>query len=332
MGRHWNLVADIGGSNARFAVADPETLALLEIRHYRVSDYPLFSDVLRQFLADISSRHDVAAGPRRACLAVASPVDGNVLKLTNNHWTVDREEISALINNADVELINDFVAVGHGIASLQPSNWHQIGGRDPVAGRPIAVLGPGTGLGTCTVVPVPGGFQVLEGEGGHVDFAPLDDREIDLLKKLRGHFGRVSVERLLSGSGIASIHEALGFIAGRETHAADPSWITEEALAAPDSLCGETLAMFCAILGSVAGDMALTLGAKGGVYIAGGIVPRFTGFLEKSRFRSRFEAKGRFSSYVKDIPVRVITRANLGLAGAANWLDSGGSHLSRSTR
>lgn len=317
--RPWNLVADIGGTNARFAIADTETRELLEVRHYGVNDFPAFPAALQQFLVDVSARSE-RQGPMGACLAVASPIDGNVLKLTNNQWTVDRGEISSLLGNAEVELINDFVAVGYGIVNLKPADWRQVGGADPVAGKPVAVVGPGTGFGTCTVVPTAAGVQVLEGEGGHVDFAPVNDLEIDILRILRAQFGRVSVERLLSGSGIFSIYEALAAIAGTEACHRDPAGITAEALANPDSLCAETLHMFCNILGSVAGDIALTLGAKGGVYIGGGIVPRFIELLEKSNFRRRFEAKGRFAPYVKDIPVRIILRENTGLAGAAERL------------
>jgi glucokinase len=221
-----------------------------------------------------------------------------------------------MLNLATVDVINDFAAVGHAVAVLQAGDWRQVGGAEPVAGKPVAVIGPGTGLGICTLVPTRAGYQVVDGEGGHVDFAPVDARELAVLELLLQKYQRVSVERLLSGAGIVTIHQSLAALAGIAPSADSPARITELALAGEDSLSVNTLQMFCRILGSTAGNLALTVGARGGVYIAGGIVPRFVDVLAQSGFRHRFEDKGRFRSYLADIPVRVVTRDHLGLLGA----------------
>ncbi|MFA5631994.1 MAG: glucokinase [Porticoccaceae bacterium] len=312
----WYLVADIGGTNARFALAHAHSGRLELVRKYRVADFESFAGVLAHFIAEMGPEVDV----RGACIAVASLVEGDILHLTNNRWTMDRHYIARCLGGAPVVLINDFVAIGHAVAALDPGQWHQIGGGDGVAGWPCAVLGAGTGLGTCTLVPAADGDRVLEGEGGHVDFAPCNDREIDVLRLLLKKYPRVSVERLLSGSGILNIYQALATLAGREAVHAEPEAISEQALAEPASLAAEALAMFCAIFGSVAGNMALTVGARGGVYIAGGIAPRIIDFLAASQFRARFEDKGRFRAYVRNIPVRVLLADNLGLIGATRCL------------
>lgn len=356
----WSLVADIGGTNARFGLQDRESRCLREVCSYSVAEYRNFGDALSRFLSHISTQGLWQASPRAACFAVASVVEGDLIRFTNSPWRICRAEVSALLGNIDVELINDFAAVGYGITELSSADWRQIGGADALAHRPIAVLGPGTGLGVCSLIPVSQedgrGYSVVEGEGGHVDFAPVDEDEIAVLKILSKKFGRVSVERLLSGDGLINIYNALAQLVGGAAAPLKASDITRAAVTgAANSECGiderndgkddknaelargqkivaqdamiqkalaqKSLNMFCRILGSVAGNLALTLGARGGVYIAGGIVPRIIDYVEASDFRQRFEAKGRFRSYLAEIPVRIVVKDNLGLHGVIKKLN-----------
>ena len=314
----WNLVADIGGTNARFALEDPTLEALQCLRTYSVADHTEFSSVLDTYLREVAGEGREGL-PAAACLGVASAVHRDVIQFTNSPWSLDRRRLSQRLGS-EVVLVNDFAAVGYGVLGLGEGDWVGLGGASPVAGEPLAVLGAGTGLGVCSLVAVDGRYHVIEGEGGHADFAPVDAQEIAVMQKLMARYGRVSTERLLSGAGIVNIYTALSELAGREPRHTSAADITDAALLGVESLAVRTLEMFCRILGSTAGNLALILGARGGVYIAGGIAPRFQDFLARSEFRARFEAKGRFSSYLRDIPVRLVTRDNLGLEGAASLL------------
>lgn len=319
--KRWNLVADIGGTNARFGLEDYASRTLQAVRRYSVADHQHFSDALKSFLADVVSIGGWQLQPQAACLAVACAVESDEVRFTNSPWTINCVQLSELLGIDKVELINDFVAVGHAVTDLTPNDWLQIGGGSAVAGKPIAILGPGTGLGVCTLAPIGVGYQVIEGEGGHVDFAPVDAQEIAVLEILSGRFGRVSIERLLSGAGILNIYQALAQLAKKPANHETPMAVTEAALEGHETLSVKALAMFCRVLGSEAGNLTLTMGARGGVYIAGGIVPRFSEFLEQSDFRYRFESKGRFRPYLASVPVRVIVKEDLGLFGAVKKLN-----------
>lgn len=321
MQQRWNLVADVGGTNARFAVAVAGNIELQCMRRFSVAEYENFSDAFYAYLREVR-RPGFAPRPDAACLAVASVVGGEAIQFTNSAWSLDRKALSEHLGTP-IQLINDFVAVGYGITRLSPADWFELRGGDVAAGHPIAVLGAGTGLGMCILVPVDAGYQIIDGEGGHVDFAPVDAREIAVLQCLDARFGRVSVERLLSGPGILNIYSALAEMSDQAPAFAEPAAITAAALKGDDSLAVEALQMFCRILGSTAGNLALTAGARGGVYIAGGIAPRIWRFLTASEFSARFEAKGRFSDYVRDIPVRLVTREHIGLEGALVCLHQG---------
>ena len=317
-GKPWRIVADIGGTNARFGLVDSSTWQLVMSKHYSVADHNLFSQALVHFLSDVERATGWQPLPESACFALACPITGGRVKFTNSPWVVDREHTSRVLNGAQVLLINDFEAVGYAVTQLSEDDWIVANAGTARPDKPIAVLGPGTGLGVCTVVPVGDSYQVLAGEGGHVDFAPVDALDIRVLEKLSQAFGRVSIERVLSGSGIENIYRALEDDApGTCLEAAD---ISAAAVAGSDPRAQAALALFCRTLGSVAGNLALTLGAGGGVYIAGGIVPRFIDFFLASGFIERFFAKGRFETYLSDIPVRVVVKPDLGLAGAINRL------------
>ena len=319
----WNILADIGGTNARFAVQDCATGDFGLVASYSVDSFPEFDHALEHFLADVHDDGSWRPWPEKACFAVACAIEGDTLSFTNSPWSISRQRLSAALGHIDVALINDFVAVGQAIAGLGQSDYITLGGGTADHDKPIAVLGPGTGLGVCSVVNSGGHTKVVEGEGGRVDFAPVTDLEIQILQQLLPRFGHVSVERLLSGGGILNIYQALAAINETEVVCDSPEDVTSSALQGSDPLATQALQVFCEILGSVAGNLALTLGAKGGVYITGGIAPRIIDFIVQSDIRRRFEAKGRFDSYLAKIPLMVVCKPELGLQGAAHYLEAG---------
>jgi len=308
------LVGDVGGTNARFAVARWIDGGPVLDHHesFPAERHPTFLEGVRAFI------DGCAVKPSGGVIAVAGPVtDGNI-DLTNSPWRVSEAELKTLGLNP-VRLINDFEAQAWGAPIVPRQALERLGG--PEAGDPhaaLAVLGPGTGFGVSGLARDADGRQVaLPSEGGHACFAPNDAIEDEVLRILRRRYERVSIERLICGPGLLNLHRALAEIDGRESHIDDPAAITRQALGEPNSACGATLARFCAILGSVAGDIALTLGARGGVYVAGGIAPRILPFLKASPFRERFERKGRFQPYLAEVPTWVITHAHAALLGAA---------------
>ena len=307
------LLADIGGTRARFALAREGRVG--PIHEESVADHATPLAAIRAFL-------EVAApdpGPRRAALALAGPIrgagDAARGALTNAHWTLEAAALRDALAFDRVLLVNDFAAVAHAIPSLEPDDWVAVGGGDPVPGGAIAVLGPGTGLGVAGLLVHGERVEAIVGEGGHVTLPACDPEEAALLERLRGRFGHVSAERVLCGEGLVTLRQALAEQTGRAAEALTPPEITARALSGEDPDCVETLSRFCAFLGTVAGDLALTLGARGGVYLAGGILPRLTGFFAASGFRARFEAKGRFGDYLAAIPTRVVTRSHPAFAG-----------------
>jgi len=312
----WNLVADIGGTNARFAVHDINNDDIKNIIVLSVEKYPHFLTALTDFIDQIEQKGGWEPLPGAACLAVACPVDGEIIRLSNSHWSINKTELSQQLNNINVDIINDFSAIAYSISSLQSEEWYQLGGGTPQADKPVAILGPGTGLGMCTMVPVDKGFLILDGEGGHIDFAPTSTQEVAILTELNKRFQRVSIERLLSGAGIINIYQALCKIKSAKEFHNTAQDISTAAINGKDKIAVEALSVFCRVLGSIAGNLAMITGAKGGVYIAGGIVPRIINFIDNSECRSQFEDKGRFESYVKQIPLRILLKDQPGLHGA----------------
>ncbi|MFN2288382.1 MAG: glucokinase [Chromatocurvus sp.] len=321
--RSWYLLADIGGTNARFAVGDPVSGELCEIATIFVADHPTFTAALRSYLSRVEASGQWAPQPDAACLAVACPVDRAVVTFTNSDWVIDRKDLAFTLGVRSLKVINDFAALGHAVAGFNEDDWEQVGDGAARPGKPLGVIGPGTGLGVCTVLPGRDGARVLAGEGGHVDFSPVGDEELEILRLLLSRYRRVSAERVLSGAGIQNIYWALTQRRGVPRRQATPADISAAALAGDDPVAVETLAVFCRVLGGVAGNLALTVGAHGGIYITGGIAPRVLPFLRRSEFRERFLTKGRFRDYLSDIPTRVVTRENAGLFGALKFLQSG---------
>lgn len=314
--KKWNLVADIGGTNARFAVHDIDSDELSKVIVYSVANHPTFVGALQHLLIQLKQEKHWEPYPQKTCLAVASPVEQDRISFTNSGWTFTRSELAQTMKNSPVLVINDFSAVAWAIPHLRPFEWHQIGGSTSKTDKPIAILGPGTGLGMCNLVPAGDGYTVLAGEGGHIDFAPVTARQVAILQQLQTRFQRVSVERLLSGSGIVNIYQSLCALENVPRVHTSAQQITDTAMNKTDPLSVETLSIFCEVLGATASNQALIMNARGGVYVAGGIVPRILDFIKKSDFRSRFDDKGRFRGYVEQIPVRIILKEHLGLFGA----------------
>lgn len=308
------LVGDVGGTNARFAVARMVDGKPVLDHHesFPAETYPTFLEGVAAFIDGCEVK------PTGGVIAVAGPVTDGEIDLTNSPWRVSESELQTL-GLKPVKLINDFEALAWGAPVVPVDMLAKVGGPDE--GEPheaIAVLGPGTGFGVSALARDDHGMEMaLPSEGGHACFAPGDPVEDEILRILRRRYDRVSIERLICGPGLLNMHRALAEIDGRETHIDDPAEITRDALADPRSHCGVTLARFCAILGAVAGDVALTMGARGGIYIAGGIAPRILPFLQASPFRERFERKGRFQDYMAAIPTKVIMHKHAALLGAA---------------
>jgi len=308
------LIADIGGTNARFAIAREGRVEALRV--LATADFPTVQDAARAFLAGVP---DIGA-VRRGAFDVAGPVGSDRVQLTNSHWSFSVGQVRAELGFDDLKVVNDFAAGALGIPHLRASDAVQIGGGVRVRHGPIGVIGPGTGLGVGSLVHSPQGWVVIPGEGGHATMAAATDAEARILDLLRERYGHVSAERVLSGQGIENLHEAVRALTGRPGPRLPASAITQAALAGADPHCVQALELFCAMLGTVAGNLALTMGASGGVYLIGGILPRFPAYLAASGFRVRFEDKGRLSDFMRPIPTYLVMHdypALLGLAGLA---------------
>ena len=300
------LLGDIGATNARFARLTDGVVGAVDT--ITVADHPRFTEAVEAFLGRQGSRTPTTG----AVLAVAGPVENGRAALTNCPWVIDAVELRSTFNFARLRILNDFEATAFALPHLTTADLHPLGGGKAIPGAPMAVLGPGTGLGVACLVPPD---TVIPTEGGHVTLPATSAREEAIIDHLRQEFGHVSAERAISGMGLENLCRAIAAIDRldvRECNAAD---ITKNALDGTCPASRAALDMFCAMLGTVAGNIALTLGAQGGVYIAGGIAPRIVSHLAKSEFRARFEAKGRFKNYLERIPVNVIMYPNAPFIG-----------------
>ena len=321
MGIQWTgLVGDVGGTNARLALVDPQG----HIRHPRSfasRDYPSLTAVIAEYLSvTMGLKH-----PPRAVLAVAGPVMDGEIEFTNLDWQVSEGDLICEFGFEAVRLINDFAAQAVACPLLDGADVRELG---PKLGRgandcPIVALGAGTGLGVAALARSPRGDIPIAAEGGHAAFAPADEIEVAVWRTLQERYGRVSIERLLSGQGLYDLYVCLSEQAGRAPELADEMAVTKEGLVG-DPLAAATLDRFGAILGSVAGDLALTYGARGGVYVSGGIAPRIAERLAAGPFRARFETKGRLSDYVKTIPTFLVAHPYPAIVGAARLLEQMG--------
>ena len=314
------LLADIGGTNARFALADTERSAPLlidSVRQFEVVDFPSLAHAAAHYL-DASTVH--RGRVRSAVFAIAGRVTGDHARITNHHWVISRTATQDALGLDSLRLVNDFAAQAMAVELLTDKDLIALGDVPwvPPTGdtRTYAVLGPGTGLGVSALIVRDGRGIALETEGGHVGFSAGTPEEAAILERLSCTYGRVSDERLVSGGGLVNIHRALCEIAGDDVPDMRPHDITAGA-ARGDERCQRTIEVFCAVFGSIAGDLALTLGAWDGVFLTGGLVPRLLEDLQKSRFRERFEAKGRFAAAMARVPTMAVMHSHAGLLGAA---------------
>ena len=308
-------VADLGGTHARFAIAEIAVGRIVSLSNpvtLNTSDYDGFDGAWRAFGQAIGT--DL---PAALAIAFAGPVEGDEIKLTNSGWQIRPSSLKERLGIGQIEIVNDFGAIAHAVAQLGPEDFDHICGPDvPPDEGVFTIVGPGTGLGVAQLLKADGGYQVVETEAGHIDFAPLDEVEDRILFDLRGKFGRVSVERLLSGSGLVNIHDALAAIDDRPPSGLDAKFLWAAALDGSDSLAQASLDRFFLMLGAVAGDLALAQGANA-VVLAGGLGFRLRDRFSASGFADRFIAKGRFERRMKAIPVNLITHPQPGLFGAA---------------
>jgi glucokinase len=302
------LLGDIGATNARFALLSNGNLNA--ISSFEVAKFSQFKDVLANFVTEHCHKMKI----HQALLAIAGPVTGERVPLTNSSWVIDPHELQTDFG-LQVRIMNDFEAVALSLPSLTSTDLAEIGGARPEAAAPMAVLGPGSGLGVACLVDRSERRVVISSEGGHATLAPICEQEDRIVAHLRERFGHVSAERVISGSGLENIYQAITALEGLKIRPQSATEITKNAISGECQVARRSLDAFCAFLGSFAGNVALTFGARGGVYIAGGISPRILDFLVRSDFRKRFEAKGRFQSYLETIPSYVITHRAAALIG-----------------
>ncbi|MEO6745890.1 MAG: glucokinase [Caldimonas sp.] len=315
---HPRLLADVGGTHARFGWVAAPGAGIECIRQYRCSDHASLESIVAFYLAD-----QRRPAPRSAAIGIATTVDADRVTMTNLPWSFSIEAMRERFALDRLVVLNDFAALALATPLLGVEAFRAVGGGAARPGAPIAVLGPGTGLGVAGLLQGPHGTWLpVVGEGGHATLCAVDAVEEELLAIVRRHWPHVSAERVLSGSGLVNLHRALGDRAGETVEALTPADIVTRALDGRDARCTETVERFLGFLGSFAGNLALTLGAQGGVYIGGGIVPRLGDRIARSCFRERFESKGRFRSYLARVPTWVITTPDdAALRGADRALD-----------
>ncbi|WP_207461395.1 glucokinase [Azospirillum sp. SYSU D00513] len=314
------LVADIGGTNARFAIVTGPGAAPAQVRSLPAADYPNLPDAIAAYLD--MTRDMTGERPRSACIAVAGPAVGDRILLSNRSWDFSVRAVAERFGFRPMLLINDCEALALSLPHLGTGQLLRLGEGEEMgeAGRPLALIAPGTGLGMSGVIPAGRGWVALSAEGGHADLAPVDDLEIEVLRIVRAERGRVSIESVLCGSGLERLHRAVATALLEPDEPLPASEITRRAIGGTDALCERTLTVYCGLLGGAAGNLALSLGARGGVFVGGGIPPRFAAFLAASPFRARFEAKGRMAAYLRPVPTWLVLAENPALNGAAAHL------------
>lgn len=305
------LVGDIGGTNCRFALARAGVLLKDSIRSCATGAFPSLLEAARHYLRQF------AVPVRHACIAVAGPVSGDHVRLTNQAWHFSIRQTRAALAFQGLRVINDFQAVGLALPHLDATGLEQIGGAAPLPGKPKIALGPGTGYGAAHVIGAGAAALVLPTENGHASIAPSTAQELQLCQWLLDHQLSMTCEQLLSGPGLVTLYRALAELQCLSADALSPADIQARAVSGADLLCRAALNLFCELLGSAVRDQVLGCLAQGGAYIAGGIVQRFIPFLRASEFRRRFEDSGPMRNLLQSIPVYVITEEYPGLVGAA---------------
>jgi glucokinase len=314
---HPRLIADIGGTYARFAL-EVGPAEFTQIASLRCADHADFHAAVTAYLSSLADASEIA----HAAIAIANPVEGDQVRMTNYHWQFSIDEMRQRLGLDTLVVVNDFTALAMALPRLSEGEVRQVGGGQARRPSVVGLLGSGSGLGVSGLIPAGEGWIALGTEGGHTSFAPRDEREIAILRHAWKTYDHVSFERLLSGPGLELIYRALVEHAGQPAKSLAAPAITQLALEQGDPLCLETLDVFCNLLGTAAANLAVTLGALGGIYIGGGIVPRLGSYFDRSNFRQRFEDKGRFREYVAAIPTFVITADHATFKGASAILEN----------
>ncbi len=310
------IAADIGGTNGRFCVYDNTTKELIEYKSYRCADFDTFESLLSYYLNSLSI--DI---PKQAVIAIATHVSSDYIEYTNLDWNFSVSDVAKTYKFEYLKFINDFTAVSLAVPSLNSEQLIQVGEYkvDVAAESPFAkaIIGAGTGLGVSGLLPSQGAWVPIQGQGGHVVYGPNNEFEVELFKYISNEYGYVSAENLLSGNGLQLLYQAVAFVNGSEAQAFSAANITSNGLDGSSDDCLSALNTFCGIFGSVASDLVLTLGARAGLYIAGGVVNHMQDFFANNEnFHNRFNRKGCMTPYMEDIPVAIISDTNVGLLGA----------------
>lgn len=314
------LIADIGGTNARFGLLESSTQWRDE-QVFACADYPDLVSAVEHYLASVGAS---APGrrPVQAAMAIAGPITGDVVTMTNHVWQFSASQTRRQLRLERLKFLNDFTALALALRHLPADELQKIGGGKAVANAPIALIGPGTGLGVSGLIPAGAHWVALQGEGGHATLSVMNEHEAAVLRQLQQRFAHVSAERVLSGPGLVNLYDALCAVEGVVPEVLTPPEITQRALQGSCRVCLETVNMFCSLLGTVASNLVLTLGALGGAYIGGGIVPGLGAFFASSPFRSRFEDKGRYAYYLGAVPTFVIQTKLPAFVGLAHAFDA----------
>jgi glucokinase len=314
---HPKLLGDIGGTNVRLALQLTPDAPISHILALTLQDFAGPQEAIEHYLEQVGAQTGPLR-PRTACLGMAGPVLGDRVALFNAPWAFSTEALRQALGLQSLRILNDFTALALALPVLPPDELVQIGGEPLAPGMTKGLMGAGTGLGVSALLPAPGGaWAPMAGEGGHVTLPASDESEARMLQMLRARYGHVSAERVLSGSGLVVLYETHAQLSGRAADTLTPADITERGLSGQCDLCEAALDSFCAFFGTIAANVAVTVGAQGGFYIGGGIVPKLGDFFVRSGFRARFDAKGRYSDYLRRIPVFVIHSPYPALLGAS---------------
>ena len=307
------LLGDIGGTNARFALVMGDGSPITQEVTLPTGQFPDLAAAASAYLQQVGQ-----TAARQACIAIANPIDGDVLKMTNNHWQFSIEATRQALGLDSLLMLNDWEAMAMAAPALNGRDLEQVGSGEPIPNAPKGLIGPGTGLGVSSLVRSRQGDWVpIAGEGGHVSLSPTSEREADILRVLWQTHPHVSAERVISGMGLENLYRAICILNGTEPEPLVAAQVSERGLAASDVACEEALDRMCRLLGNAAANLALTLGARGGVYIGGGVIGRLGDYFARSGFRAAFVAKGRFESYMQRIPTYVIRAEQPALIGCA---------------
>ncbi|MBU2886130.1 glucokinase [Gilvimarinus agarilyticus] len=313
------LVADIGGTNGRFGLVNACNHEKGYLAERQISlpsgEYATLADMIRDYI----KQADVAM-PKFACLAIAGPIQDGHVKVTNLNWEFSISQLRDELNMQALDVINDYSALAYAAPHLQPEDIKTLYNTAANPYGPIGVMGPGTGFGAALLAPISSGWKIIATEGGHCSFAPTNATEISILQELRKEFEHVSIEHLLSGQGLVHIYRSLASIEGISASDLSPADISGQGMSQTDPLCERALQIFCNVLGSVAGDKALSWGAMGGIYLGGGIVPKIADYLPHTDFIQRYHNKGVMRDYVESIPVHMVINDKAALIGSAAWL------------